>query len=117
MKLGSYILLFLLPLVTFGKETVYTVTAYCNCPACTGYYSGGPTASGAMARQGITIAAPRSIPFGTVLEIEGLGRRVVQDRLASSHDNRIDIFLRSHAAARRFGIKKLKVTDIASEKQ
>src|SRR5438552_15624749 len=111
MKLGSYILLFLLPLVTFGEETVDTVTGYCNCPACTGYYSGGPTASGAMPRQGITIAAPRSIPFGTVLEIEGLGRRVVQDRLASSHDNRIELFFRSTAVSMRFGNKKLKDTD------
>ncbi len=90
--------------------TVFTVTAYCACKACTGYNSGGPTASGAMPRQGVTVAAPRSIRFGTILDIEGVGRRVVQDRLAMAYDNRIDVFFRSHVEARRFGTRRLRVT-------
>lgn len=90
--------------------TVFTVTAYCACRACTGVYAGGPTASGSMPRQGVTVAAPRSIRFGTILDIEGVGRRVVQDRLAMAYDNRIDVFFRSHAEAKRFGIRRLRVT-------
>jgi 3D (Asp-Asp-Asp) domain-containing protein len=111
MKLYIYILAILTPFLVQAKDSVYTVTAYCPCTICTGLYSGGPTASGQMPKQGVTIAAPRSIPFGKILEIEGVGRRVVQDRLAQAYDKRIDIFVRSHRIAKRFGIRKLRVTE------
>lgn len=95
-----------------GNQAVFTVTAYCPCKICTGVYAGGPTASGVSPRQGVTIAASRAIRFGTVLEIEGVGRRVVQDRLALAYDDRIDIFFRNHAAAKRFGIRRMRVAEI-----
>ena len=59
---------------------------------------------------GVTIAAPRAIKFGTVLHIEGVGDRIVEDRLAKRFDNRIDVFFATHAEAKRFGIRKLQVT-------
>ena len=87
-----------------------TVTAFCPCVRCTGQWSGGPTASGIMPRAGITVAAPRSIPFGTRVRIGDLGVFVVQDRLAKRYDNRFDVFMESHATARAFGKRSLKVT-------
>ena len=112
-----YLIAVLFPLIALGTPTTYTVTAYCPCTECVGLYSGGPTASGVMPRPGVTIAAPRSIPFGTVLEIRGVGRRVVQDRLALRYDNRIDIFVRSHSEAKRFGMKKLSVSAVRAGSQ
>jgi 3D (Asp-Asp-Asp) domain-containing protein len=102
----------LFPLVGFANQNTFIVTAYCPCRECVGLYSGGPTASGVMPKAGVTIAAPRWIPFGTILDIRGIGRRIVQDRLALRYDNRIDIFMRSHREAKRFGIKKLSVTNV-----
>jgi len=51
-----------------------------------------------------TVAASRSIPFGTRLTIEGLkGTYVVEDRLALRFDHRIDVYFDSHKAALAFG--------------
>ena len=88
---------------------IFTVTAYCPCPRCCGKWSGGPTAIGAMPRQGVTCAAPRRIPFGARLWIEGVGWRTVQDRLAPRYDNRVDVYFASHAEALKFGKRTLKV--------
>jgi 3D (Asp-Asp-Asp) domain-containing protein len=102
------ILLLALPLAS-AEPQVYEVTAYCPCRVCCGKWSGGPTASGKMPKQGVTCAAPRRIPFGTRLWIEGVGVRVVQDRLSPKFDSRIDVFFRTHAEAKKFGKRMLKV--------
>jgi 3D (Asp-Asp-Asp) domain-containing protein len=85
----------------------YTVTAYCPCKICCGkWFSPRPrTASGQVPKDGITCAAPRRIPFGTRLYIQGVGERIVQDRLAKRFDSRIDIFMSNHTNAVRFGIR------------
>ena len=70
--------------------------------------SHGLTASGCKPIAGITIAASRSIPFGTHIVIEGHDY-IVQDRLSRKYDNRIDIFMSSEHEAKQFGIKKLSV--------
>ena len=88
---------------------LYTVTAYCPCTVCCGKWSGGPTASGKMPVAGVTIAGPRSIPFGTRVWIEGVGERVVQDRLARKYDSRFDVYFADHTEALRFGKRTLKV--------
>src|SRR4051812_6219973 len=87
----------------------YTVTAYCHCSTCCGR-PGKPTANGSMPTAGVTVAAPRSIPFGTRLRIEGLGERIVQDRAAKKFNDRIDVFMESHEAALKFGVRTLQVT-------
>ena len=88
----------------------YTVTAYCACTKCCGVMGGtGITASGRRAQQGATVAASRRIPFGTRLRIEGVGIRVVQDRLAARYDDRVDIYFERHEDAMKFGKKKLNV--------
>jgi 3D (Asp-Asp-Asp) domain-containing protein len=92
-----------------SESKVYTVTAYCSCKRCCGPNAFGITASGKPAKEGITIAAPRHIPFGTRLNIQGLGIRTVSDRLALRYNNRIDVYFNSHNQAKQFGIKKLVV--------
>lgn len=65
--------------------------------------SGYRTASGRWPKVGHTIACPRSMPFGVVLEIEGVGRRVCQDRGSAITTGKLDLFLGSEAAALRWG--------------
>lgn len=84
------------------------VTAYCHCADCCGK-AGQPTASGRMPEAGVTVAGPRSVPLGTWVEIEGVGRRRVDDRTARRFDGRWDVFMGSHGAARKFGKRNLKV--------
>ena len=92
-------------------------TAYCACTICCGPKADGITASGAKPVQGVTVAASRSIPFGTRIHIEGVGWRTVQDRMAKKYDKtRCDVYFDSHKKAREFGIKRLKVTIPESKK-
>lgn len=92
------------------SNTTLTVTAYCQCVKCCGPQASGITASGVIPKQGITVAASRRIPFGTVIAIEGLGTRVVQDRLARKYDSRIDVYFNSHQKAKQFGKRTLRVS-------
>jgi 3D (Asp-Asp-Asp) domain-containing protein len=87
----------------------FTVSAYCHCRVCT-HRGDGITASGVRVREGITIAAPRSIPFGTRIHIPGAGWRTVQDRLSRRYDHRLDIYFTSHRAALQWGIQHLTCT-------
>lgn len=84
-------------------------TAYCACTKCCGPHAAGITASGKTPVQGITIAASRSIPLGTRVEIN---RHVyiVEDRLAKKFDNRFDIYFSRHEDAKRYGIRTNFVT-------
>ena len=91
------------------RVQVFTCTAYCPCPRCCGRWSGGPTASGKMPQAGRTVAGPRVLPFGTILYIPGVGRRVIEDRLSRRFDHRVDVFFRTHAEALRFGKRVLRV--------
>jgi 3D (Asp-Asp-Asp) domain-containing protein len=95
-------------------EITATVTAYCSCPKCCNRWSGGPTASGKLPREGVTVAAPRRLKFGTRIYIEGVGERLVQDRLAKRYDNRFDVYFNDHDVATRFGKRQLKVKVIDS---
>lgn len=59
----------------------------------------GITASGAPVTPGVTCAAPADIPFGTVLYIEGVGVRIVQDRGGAVTGSSLDIATDTHAEA------------------
>jgi 3D (Asp-Asp-Asp) domain-containing protein len=96
----------------------FTVTAYCPCEKCCGQWSNilNPiTASGAPAVEGITVGADWSIiPKGTVIEIEGLGERIVQDKpakwIVDKYDGKIlDLYFSSHEEALKFGKQELEV--------
>lgn len=88
------------------------VTGYCCCHLCTNKHPGdksyGVTASGKRVAPGMC-AADKSVPFGTVYEIPGYGRAVVEDRGGAIRGNRIDVFYRTHAEAIRFGRQTLQV--------
>ena len=83
-----------------------TITAYCSCTKCT--KGTGITANGKIPTPNLTIAASRSLPFGTKV-ITSYGVYEVQDRLAKRYDSRFDIYMSSHKAAREFGIKTQQV--------
>ena len=84
------------------------VTAYCACKICCGPQATGITASGLKPVQGRTVAASRSIPFGTKVVIKGRVY-IVEDRLARRYDNRVDIFFTNHNDARIWGKQTLPV--------
>ncbi len=94
----------------------YKLTAYCPCEKCCGVWGkdrplddeGKPiviTASGAYAKEGVTVAADTSIlPFGTVVIIDG-NEYIVQDRGGAVKGNKIDIYFESHKEALEFGVQ------------
>lgn len=80
------------------------LTAYCHCAKCCGH-ANRRTASGITPQPGVTVAAPRQVPFGTRVYIPYVGWRTAQDRLARRYDTRWDVFMPTHAQAKRFGIR------------
>ena len=86
-----------------------TVTAYCACVLCCGPTAAGLSAEGRPVTVG-TIAAPRSVPFGTRVRVGNLGVFVVRDRMARRFPDRWDIFFPRHEDAKKFGKKTLDVT-------
>lgn len=89
------------------------VSAYCSCARCCGK-SNGITSSGALAKEWYTIAAGAGLPIGTVVYIPALSSKpnggwfVVEDRGGAISNNKIDIYMSSHAAAIQFGRKNLE---------
>jgi 3D (Asp-Asp-Asp) domain-containing protein len=91
---------------------VFTITAYCSCTKCCGK-SDGITYSGQKAVEGVTIAADLNIlPIGTMVEIEGIGRRIVQDKGGAIKGNRLDLYFSDHKTALAFGKQERWVTVI-----
>lgn len=91
------------PVNTSPERTYYgacRITFYCGGPCCCGQWAGGPTASGAMPTAGWTVANG-SLPFGTLVEIEGQ-TYCVEDRGVSG--DQFDIFVNSHEEALQRGL-------------
>lgn len=91
-------------------------TAYCSCEKCCGEWAlNRPdgivyTASGAVAQVGVTIAADWSVfPPGTVVYIDGIGERVVQDRGAAVKGNAVDLYFEDHDEALVFGRQTVRL--------
>lgn len=101
------------PIVKKVETKPFIVTAYTAGQESTGKLPGdkgyGVTASGRRAQEGITAACPPYLEFGTVLYIEGLGRRVCQDRGGAIKGRHIDVFMTSLGRARQFGRQVLDV--------
>ena len=75
----------------------FYVTGYDICLACCGKLD-GVTASLSTAQAGRTVAAPDDIPFGTILYIDGIGERVVEDRGEAITGKRLDALCEDHNA-------------------
>lgn len=88
-------------------------SAYCSCMTCCGK-TNGITSSGNIAKEWYTIAAGSGYPIGTVIYIPALADKpnggwfVVEDRGGAISDNKIDIYMGSHAQALIFGRRSLE---------
>ena len=102
----------------------YTITAYCPCEICCGYWArtrpldenGKPivyTASGALAKAGVTIAVdPSVIPHGTSVWFEGPGgmnEYIAQDTGSAVDGYHIDLYFDSHEEALAWGSQTREV--------
>lgn len=58
-------------------------------------WSGQKCANGRWPTQGVTCAAPRWIPFGTWLLVDGIGWRRVDDRCNRRFPDRVDVYDRN----------------------
>jgi 3D (Asp-Asp-Asp) domain-containing protein/flavin-binding protein dodecin len=110
-----------LPYDKRGKGTsigAFTITAYSNHFKSTGKRKGDPaygiTASGKKTTEGVTIAADwRVLPKGTIVWIEGVGQREVQDTGSAIKGKKIDLYFENENDAEIFGRqKKVKVSVI-----
>lgn len=84
-----------------GYAGVFSCTAYCSEEYAHICGEGhGITSSGAKVRPGVTVAADTSIlPYGTVIYVEGVGLRVVQDTGGAVKGNELDVAVSTHAEA------------------
>lgn len=113
-----------------STQIVVRVTGYCNCGECCNWrrswfglgrpvYSRGPlkgkpkkvgvTARGTAAKKGTIAADPKVFPFGTRLVVPGYGEGVVEDTGGAIVGRHIDVWFPTHAQARRWGTRKLKI--------
>lgn len=99
---------------------IFEVTAYTAGPESTGktpdHPAYGITASGAHVKEGVTIACPPSMPFGTHVYIPYFaqqagdnGIRVCQDRGSAITDGKLDVYMSDLDKALEFGRRALEV--------
>lgn len=77
----------------------------------------GITASGEQAQEGVTVACPPSMAFGTVIEIDGLGERICQDRGGAITEGHIDVYMDELEDAIEFGRQKRNVRIMKEESE
>ena len=75
----------------------------------TAYHLHGRTASGTKTALGTVAVDPHVIPLGTRLWVQGYGRCVARDTGRRIRGRRIDLWLSSRGACRRFGVRRLWV--------
>ena len=80
-------------------------------------HTGHRTASGSWPVAGVTLACPHAIPFGTWLEIEGIGRRRCEDRGGAIRFRRLDLFMDSEAEAIVFGRQTRMVRVVVGQEE
>lgn len=88
----------------------FRVTAYCPCRRCCGRWAKYQrTASGLPARGPLMAIDPRVLNMGDEFYVQGLGWKTAADTGSAIKGRRLDILMKSHRDAERFGVKKLKV--------
>lgn len=95
----------------------YTITAYC-CEKYPHICGGGNTATGNPPIAELTCAVTdlKTFPYGTIIYIEDVGIRIVQDT-GGFHSNKIDVAVETHEEAVRWQNKKHKVWIIKENKE
>lgn len=87
----------------------FTITAYCPCYECSEQW-GRQTSTGAIATEGRTVAVdPSVIPYGTKIEIEGVGIRIAEDCGGAIKGNKIDLYFESHEETERWGVQERNI--------
>ena len=94
-----------------GDTVEFSVSAYCPDARCTGRYADGITKAGTRAVESWTVAAdPRVLPIGSLIHVEGVGERMVQDIGGAIQNLRLDLYMESHAKALVWGRQQRRVT-------
>ncbi|MCR9040916.1 3D domain-containing protein [Bacillus sp. L381] len=93
---------------------VFKITAYTAGVESTGKQPGdegyGITADGSTVQEGVTVAAdPAVIPLGTVVYIDGIGQRTVQDTGGGVKGKHLDIYINNLDQALAFGVQEAAV--------
>jgi 3D (Asp-Asp-Asp) domain-containing protein len=88
----------------------YRITGYSPCVKCCGK-SDGITADGTYAPgfKGRLASAPKDIPFGTKLWVEGVGVVEVHDRGGAIKGRRLELFFQKYNEALQWGVQKRQV--------
>lgn len=87
----------------------FELTAYCPCSICSDGW-GWQTSTGTECLEGRTIAVdPNEIPYGSIVNIEGVGEFVAEDCGGAINGNRIDVFMTDHSRCLDFGRFKAEV--------
>ena len=95
------------------KTITVVVSAYCkeNYPHICNDGDSTYTATGTIATPGRTVAVdPDIIPYGTTIEIEGVGVRIAEDCGGAIKGNRIDLLFDTHEEALEWGMQTRQVT-------
>lgn len=91
------------------------ITYYDLCVGCCGKDESNPaygiTASGKYVKENHTIAAPKNVPFGTKLLINGI-IYTVEDRGGAIVGNKLDIYVKDHETGYKMGGKHNEVVYI-----
>ena len=88
---------------------VFHITHYCQCSICCGPWANGITSTGVIATTNRTIAVdPTVIPYGSKVVINGQVY-VAEDCGGAIKNNRIDIYMGSHAEAENSGVFDVEV--------
>lgn len=101
-----------------AKTITVVVSAYCkeNYPHICNDGDSVYTATGTIATVGRTIAVdPNFIPYGTQVEIEGIGVRIAEDTGGAIKGDRIDLLFETHQEALNWGRQTKKVTIMKGE--
>jgi len=100
-----------------ARRVVVVATAYCPCRLCCGAYANGLTATGRNAYRAGVAVDPTVIPVGARVDIPGYfrgaggnGSWILADDVGGAiKGRRIDVRFGTHAEARRWGVRTVRV--------
>lgn len=106
---GSGVVPSILSVATGCAGLPYFRCKICCGPSARGLFADGSKVSSVMDSGLRVCAAPRGLPFGAVLYVEGIGQVVVKDRGGAIKGQRLDLYHSSHAEARVFGVQNKQI--------